>query len=73
MTQTANCARHLGVIVGKMLPNHPPQIYTPVAKEAILLQPQSLSNPNQSHLSQRSYLQNLNRIAFYTKNQDEPE
>lgn len=50
MTQTANCARHLGVIVGKMLPNHPPQIYTPVAKEAILLQPQSLSNPNQSHL-----------------------
>lgn len=39
MTQTANCARHLGVIVGKMLPHPLPQIYTPVAKEAILLRP----------------------------------
>ena len=61
-TRTANCARHLGVIVGKMLPAPPPpQIYTSVAKEEILVQPLRVS------FSQRSHFQNLDRIAVYTK------
>lgn len=50
MTQTANCARHLGVIVEKMQPKPPPQIHTPVANKLITLLLLSPSNPDHSHL-----------------------
>lgn len=64
MTQTANCARHLGVIVGKMLPHPLPQIYPPVAKEAILLRPLTSC---QTILFKEAILRIWTKKALYTK------
>lgn len=72
MTRTANCARHLGVIVGKMLPNPFPK-YTHKhlqPKEEILSHPHHLSVPNWSHLVKEP---NLDRIAFSYKIETKPE
>lgn len=64
MTQTANCARHLGVIVGKMLPHPLPQIYPPVAKRS---NSAATSNFLSNHFIQRSYLKNLDKKSALYK------